>query len=166
MFSGTPCCPASTANACLKDFGLQRFSPISAFLITRFTYFQAVVRPQGQSRSFDMTRPRTSRRSNRLGAGTDRNTPFLRCLRVSNTIAPFAASILPTVSASTSEIRAPVKANAKQNVPTSPPSAQAARTNASRSRATRYFRFPPLSNNEPDMNASLPAQEFFSRGSN
>jgi Asp-tRNA(Asn)/Glu-tRNA(Gln) amidotransferase C subunit len=58
----------------------------------------------------------------------------------------------PVVIAKASEIRAPVRTRVRQKAPTKLPSAQAAFTNALRSSATRYFRCPQASNNEPLMN--------------
>src|SRR5579864_4568874 len=57
-----------------------------------------------------------------------------------------AASMRVAVTASISEMRAPVIVIVRQKDETEWLSCDAARTNASRSQATRYFRLPPLSN--------------------
>ena len=120
--------------------------------MTRLTCFQAIVRPHGQKRERDL-RPDpcvalNTKSTNRRGTGTARNTPRFRCLSVSNTMASLLASMLSARRANTSDILAPVKASVRQNAPTVPPSATAAETNESLSRATRYLRLPVWSNSD------------------
>jgi len=142
---------ALTPKPCRKPFGIAGAPMIPAVAMTAFTYRHAVVRLQAQSRLVESCgsrcairslNARVSPRSKSGGSGTCLITPRLRRFKISMQATPLSMSIAAGVNANTSEIRAPLLRNVRQNNRIDSGAKRAALTERCRSAALRYFRLP------------------------